>query len=75
MPKSEIDALRIAGANARLAGQSYYENPMFTASVPLHTVGQWLEWHDLSCAWAAGWLREDAGRDQALQRVLNTRFP
>ena len=64
----------MAGANARLAGLFYYENPMFSASVPLQTAEQRLEWHDLSCAFAAGWLREDAGRDRALQRVLNPRF-
>ena len=75
MPKSDLDGLQAAGANARSSGLSYYDNPMFTASVPLHTAEQWLEWNDLSCAWAAGWLREDAGRDQALQRVLRTRWP
>ena len=63
MPKFDLDGLQAAGASAsaRLAGLSYYGNPIFTASVPLQTAEQWIEWHDLSCTWAAaGFVRTPA---------------
>ena len=74
VPKSDLEGLQRAGVAARIAGQSYYDNPMFFASVPTDTTGQLLEWHDLCLAWAAGWLKEDAGRDEALQRALRLRY-
>ena len=74
MPPTDSDGLRIAGISARRAGHSYYENPMLTALVPLQTIEQLLDWHDLSCAWAEGWISEDAGRDQSLCKVLSIRW-
>ena len=73
MPGSDLEGLRRAGAAARAAGQSYFDNPVFFASVPTDTSEQLLEWHDLCCAWAGGWLQEDDGRDQSLARMLNLR--
>jgi hypothetical protein len=73
MPKSDLEGIQRAGVAARIAGQGYDSNPMFFADVPTDTTEQLLDWHDLCCAWAAGWMREDAGRDEALQRVLRVR--
>ena len=58
VPKSDLEGLQRAGVAARIAGQSYFDNPIFFSSVPTDTVEQLLEWHDLCCAWAAGWLKE-----------------
>ena len=73
MPQSDLEGLRRAGMAARTAGQSYFDNPIFFASVPTDTPEQLLDWHGLCCAWAAGWLQEDGGRDQTLARMLNLR--
>jgi hypothetical protein len=73
VPKSDLEGIQRAGVAARIAGQSYYDNPGFFASVPTDTPEQLLEWHDLCLARAAGWMSEDAGRDEALQRVLRLR--
>ena len=74
MPKSDLEGLQRAGVAARIAGLGYHDNPGFFATVPTDTTEQLLAWHDLCCAWAAGWKREDAGRDEALQRVLRMRL-
>ena len=74
VPKSDLEGINRAGVAARIAGQSYYDNPMFFATVPTDTPEQLLEWHDLCLAWAGGWMSEDAGRDEALQRVLRLRY-
>jgi hypothetical protein len=63
VPTSDLDGLRRAGVAARIAGQSYYDTAMLFAAVPTDTREQLLDWHSLCCAWAAGWMREDAGRD------------
>ena len=74
MPKSDLEGLNRAGVAARIAGQSYYDNPMFFSTVQTDMPEQLLHWHDLCLACAAGWMREDAGRDEALHRVLRVRY-
>ncbi len=50
VPNSDLEGLNRAGVAARIAGQSYYDNPMFFATVPTDTPEQLLDWRDLCLA-------------------------
>jgi hypothetical protein len=56
------------GRMARRAGASFFENPVHVQP-PLGDDG-FDAWVDDGAAWAAGWLHEDAGRTEAIQRLL-----
>lgn len=65
---SDLDGIARNGARARARGVGYFDNPHLLAdpeSVPLE------DWLRLSSAWAAGWLKEDAGRTESVQRLLS----
>ena len=62
------------GEAARRAGKGFHDNPVYFASADLATPQQLLEWNDCCLAWSAGWMKEDAGRDQGLQQLLEVRY-
>ncbi len=62
MQKSDMEGIEARGVAARQAGKSFYENPFYFASGSLE------EWFECCAAWSAGWLKEDAGRDEAIAR-------
>jgi hypothetical protein len=69
MQASDIEGIRRRGRADRRAGMSYFANPFFEAEVRPGPAAM-LEWHDVCCAWASGWLEEDAGRDKAIQGLM-----
>lgn len=62
MQQSDFEGIYKRGIAARQAGVSFYENPFYFASGSLE------EWFECCSAWSAGWIKEDAGRDQGLAR-------
>jgi hypothetical protein len=73
MEKSDLEGFNRSGVIDRRRGASFHANPHYTASKPWATVEDMLQWHDACSAWAAGWLAEDNGRDQAVARQLKVR--
>jgi hypothetical protein len=71
MQESDRESIRRRGAAARVAGKSSFDNPFFFSSMRTETPEQIAAWFEVCSGWAAGWLREDAGRDKQLQRMLN----
>ena len=74
MQTSDLIGLENSGASARRDGNSYFDNPMFRSAVPLDTERQIYDWHSGCVSWASGWLREDAGRDEALHSLMMVRY-
>lgn len=74
MQASDLIGLEDTGASARRDGTSYFDNPMLASAVPVATERQLCDWQSGCVAWARGWLREDAARDEALQSLMNVRF-
>jgi hypothetical protein len=70
----ELQAIQQQGAAARKADASYFGNPHLFAQVPIDTPDQLIAWSDLCNAWSAGWLQEDAGRDESIQRLMQLRY-
>lgn len=64
MQQSDLDGIIKRDVAARQAGASCYDNPCYFASGSLE------EWSECCQAWSAGWIKEDAGRDQVLARRL-----
>ena len=68
LQQSDIEGVVRRGALARRMGEDYFDNPHFHEQRPLD------EFYPLASAWAAGWLEEDAGRDERIARLLAMRF-
>jgi hypothetical protein len=66
---SDLQGIRRRGIADQRAGVSYLANPFFESRITDDPAAL-LEWHDVCCAWAAGWLEEDAGRDMAIQGLI-----
>lgn len=64
MQQSDLEGIFKRGVAARQAGASFYDNPFYFASGSLE------EWSECCGAWSAGWIKEDAGRDEVLARRL-----
>lgn len=73
MTDSKLAEISMAGAAARRDELSFYTNPHNEIGMDWATVEHMLAWHDKACAWAAGWLRQDEGRDAVLARMLSQR--
>lgn len=69
MQPSDREGIVRRGIAARQAGLGYFENPFL-----LDSSGSLGEWFEVCSAWAEGWLREDAGRDENVARLLSHRF-
>jgi hypothetical protein len=51
---------------ARTQCFSYFDNPWLISDLPFGDT-----WQTAVSAWWAGWMREDAGRDKALARLMH----
>lgn len=74
MEKSDFEGFKRNGALARQRGESFHSNPHYDSPMSWSAVEHMLQWHDVCSAWAAGWLAEDNGRDQAMARQLTVRY-
>ena len=74
MQKSDLEGFNRSGSIARTKGESFHSNPNYDNARPWATVEYMLQWHDACSAWAAGWLTEDNGRDQALAEKLKLKY-
>lgn len=72
MQQSDLDGIARSGALARQRGASFHANPHYSGAA-WESPQQMSEWHNVASAWAAGWLREDAGRDEAVAGLLRVR--
>lgn len=73
MQKSDLEGVVGRGVAARQAGASFYDNPFYFSTVPTDTPEGFDAWCQLSMAWSTGWLKEDAGRDPHMARMLTMR--
>lgn len=71
MQQSDLDGITARGVAARQAGASFHDNPFYFSTVPVNTPEQFDAWAGLCMAWSAGWLKEDAGRDKQLFRMMS----
>ena len=69
MQQSDLDGIARSGQLARDRGLSFHENPHY-AGPSWETEQQMVEWHSVASAWAAGWLKNDAGRDRAIANLM-----
>ena len=70
MKRSDLDEITARGGAARRDEFSFCSNPHYDVVMVWATVEHMFEWHDKACAWAAGWLQQDAGRDPMLTAKL-----
>lgn len=68
MTDSDLKGIKERGAAARQAGAGFHENPFYFTS------GAFEEWVPCAAAWTAGWLEEDAGRDQNMARMMRVQW-
>jgi hypothetical protein len=73
MQQSDLEGIARSGALARQRGISFHSNPHYSALMG-ETEADMLEWNDVANAWSAGWLREDAGRDKEIARLMLMRY-
>jgi len=66
MQQSDLDGIERSGALARTQCFSYFDNPWLISDLPFGDT-----WQTAVSAWWAGWMREDAGRDKALARLMH----
>ena len=74
MEQSDLDGIARDGARARKRGVSFHANPHYDTAMPWSTEAHMLEWHSVTSAWASGWLREDAGRDEHVAALMRHRL-
>ena len=68
MNASDRESIRSSGAIARQSGVAFDENPFYHSPHPFE------EWVEICMAWSAGWLIEDAGRDEAMRVRMRVQF-
>ncbi len=68
LQSSDLEGIKRSGTLARRRGEGYFANPYFHEERFLPRTLE--EACRLANCWAAGWLEEDAGRDQQIAQVL-----
>lgn len=71
---SDLETMRLEGAAARRNRLDFFANPNFVAADPASGPDQLEEWFEKASAWAAGWMAEDAGRDQRIRALMRQRY-
>ena len=75
MKNSDIDGIHSRGEQGRAAGMGYFENPFLDdANLADESAEQLRNWCDIGNAWAAGWLDADAGRDEAIAKLMRVGY-
>ena len=64
MNESDLKGIKRRGAAARQAGAGFFDNPFYFSQGSLD------EWAECCNLWSAGWLEEDAGKDQDIARLM-----
>ena len=73
MNRTDLESVLASGAAARRDEFSFHSNPYYDVGMDWATAEHMFAWHDRACAWAAGWLRQDEGRDEVMARMLSQR--
>ena len=68
MQQSDLDGIERSGALARTRCFSYFDNPWLLSDLSFGDA-----WDAAVGAWWAGWMREDAGRDTTIARLMHLR--
>ena len=74
MDATELDSVRRSGIVARQSGLSYFDNPHHFISAPVDATEQGRDLEGLCNALSAGWLIENAGRDEAIKALMRVKY-
>jgi hypothetical protein len=75
MEASAMGGILCGGEQGRAAGIAYFEYPFLRdTNIPVRTPEQLLAWCDLGNAWVAGWLKADAGRNEAMAKLMRVKY-